>query len=723
LPNFIRLGATVARLAKELTVHRLSLSLLLAASALAFTPALWAQTESVVYSFTSGGKGYNPSGNLTLGSDGNFYGTTYENGADSTFPCSNDGGCGFAFRVTAAGALTVLHTFTNQNGDGANPMGGLIQGSDGNFYGTTEQGGGNFGTDGNCQSAGCGVVFKVTTGGTYSTVHDFTGASNDGACPCTLMLGSDGNFYGTSNTGGANSWGSIFKLTASGTFSTLYSFTSGAGGRYPSSALLEQTAGTFYGTAEGGTGSGVFFKFTTSDNKFTVLYTFTGGDDGAGPSALTLGSDGNFYGTASGGGEDAAGTIFRLTPAGAETTLYPFTGGKDGAEPLNQGLVAASDGNFYGATYENEADDFGTAFSITPGKTFTTLYAFNGAAGENPASGLIQGNSGDLYGVTAHGGNSDDCTGGCGVVYKVMPAVALPAPVQVTLSPTTVSPNSATTISWQVLNAFSATMQQCYASVQGGVSGAGAWTGKQTGSYSSSTKLYTGSAKITPTEAGTYTYALTCGGIESGFATLTVSGSSKDASTTTLTATPNPATVGQSVSLKATVTGSGATPAGRVTYDVTTIVLGSESLSSGVATLTASSNGQAPGIYPIVATYAGSSTYDASSSKPLNVTLNKAPTSTTISASPTTVTPPGDATLTATVKRSTSGAMGVPTGTVSFTVEGVTLDTVKVNGSGVATLKASSSGIAAGNYPIKAVYNGDASDVTSTSAAVTVTVK
>jgi hypothetical protein len=171
------------------------------------------------------------------------------------------------------------------------------------------------------------------------------------------------------------------------------------------------------------------------------------------------------------------------------------------------------------------------------------------------------------------------------------------------------------------------------------------------------------------------------------------------------------------------VKGSGGTATGSVTYDVSTFVLGSESLSSGVATLTASSNGIAPGTYPVVANYGGSSTYDASASKALNVMLNQAPTSTTLSVSPTTVTPPGSATLTATVKRSTSGATGFPTGTISFTVNGITLDTVKVNGSGVATLKASSAGVAAGSYPIKAVYNGDASDVTSTSTAVTVTVK
>jgi hypothetical protein len=267
------------------------------------------------------------------------------------------------------------------------------------------------------------------------------------------------------------------------------------------------------------------------------------------------------------------------------------------------------------------------------------------------------------------------------------------------------------------------------------VSGSGVPTGTVT-FYDGTTSLGTGTlaagvAKYATSQLSTGSHSITASyggdssnaGSTSGPVTVTVSSTSKGTSTTTLTATPNPATVGQNVSLKATVKGSGGTATGSVTYDVSTFVLGSESLSSGVATLTASSNGIAPGIYPVVANYGGSSTYDASASKALNVMLNQAPTSTTLSVSPTTVTPPGSATLTATVKRSTSGATGFPTGTISFTVNGITLDTVKVNGSGVATLKASSAGVAAGSYPIKAVYNGDASDVTSTSTAVTVTVK
>jgi hypothetical protein len=296
--------------------------------------------------------------------------------------------------------------------------------------------------------------------------------------------------------------------------------------------------------------------------------------------------------------------------------------------------------------------------------------------------------------------------------------------VQLSLSETKITLGASVTLSWKVLNAFSTTLQQCYAFVQSGATTGGAWTGKQAGTYSSSTKLYTGSATLKPTAAGTYTYALTCGGVESGIATLTVSGTSKTDSTTTLTATPNPATVGETVTLKATVTGSSGTPTGKVTYSVESVTLGSATLNgSGVASLAASSNGQAPGSYPVVASYGGSSTYNTSESKAVTVTLNKAPTSTTLTASPTSVTPPADVTLTATVKRSASGATGTPTGNVVFSVNGVTLATVKVDGSGVATLKASSQGQAAGKYPVTAKYGGDGSDNASTSTAVTVTVK
>jgi CubicO group peptidase (beta-lactamase class C family) len=194
--------------------------------------------------------------------------------------------------------------------------------------------------------------------------------------------------------------------------------------------------------------------------------------------------------------------------------------------------------------------------------------------------------------------------------------------------------------------------------------------------------------------------------------------------TTKVTATPDPVTVGQSVTLKATVTGSSGTPTGKVSFTVGGTTLATVTMSAGVATLNASTNGEAPGSYPVVGVYSGSSTYGTSSSTATPVTLNKAPTSTTVTASPTSVTPPASVTLTATVKRSTSGAAGTPSGSVTFYVNGSTaLATINVNGSGVAKLTASTSGYPAGTYAVTAKYNGDSGDVVSTSTGVNVTLK
>jgi len=139
--------------------------------------------------------------------------------------------------------------------------------------------------------------------------------------------------------------------------------------------------------------------------------------------------------------------------------------------------------------------------------------------------------------------------------------------------------------------------------------------------------------------------------------------------------------------------------------------------------LSATTNGLPPGSYPVVATYSGDGNYDASTSAATTVTLNKAPTTTTLTASPNPVTPPLNVMLTATVARSASGAAGIPTGTVTFYYQTTALGTVGLNGSGVATVSAASEGLAAGKYPITAKYNGDASDAASSSSAVTVTVK
>jgi uncharacterized repeat protein (TIGR03803 family) len=191
-----------------------------------------------------------PLGGLIQGSDGNFYGTTESEGNSTTCP----NGCGTVFRMTPAGVLTTLYTFCSKQNcaDGASPHSGVIEGSDGNFYGTTSQGGiqscGPYGF-------GCGTAFKITLGGTLTTLHTFD--NTDGAQVFAgLAQGTDGNFYGTTYSGGANNscfgtCGTIFEMTSAGKLSTLYNFCSQANcpdGDNPIAGLVQGTDGKFYGT-------------------------------------------------------------------------------------------------------------------------------------------------------------------------------------------------------------------------------------------------------------------------------------------------------------------------------------------------------------------------------------------------------------------------------------------------------------------------------------------
>jgi uncharacterized repeat protein (TIGR03803 family) len=704
-----------------------------------FTARAQSFTETVLHSFCTNSScpdGESPR-NLTLmqASDGNFYGVTTLGG----------NGNGVAFRITPSGTLTPIYDFCSLTNctDGSEPRGGLIEGPDGELYGVTYSGG----------STTNGTIFKVSLAGKLTTLYNFCPAGGttcpDGAVPTSaLTLGSDGNFYGT--IAGANSsgyFGEIFSLTPGGTFADLYTFCKSGGicsdGATPG-GLVEGTDGNFYGTTlnggntPGSSSPGTVFKITPAGT-LTTEYTFcqSGGvncTDGEGPlnQALAEGPDGNFYGATEDGGlsptaPTKAGTLFSFTPSTkALDVIYSFcpaSGGgfedcSNGATP-GASPILASDGNLYGTTTAlGGSGGGGTAYGSSTSGGAGAIYKFCSTGGTDctdgslPASPLSQGADGNLYGTTL---------GESGVVFKLTATPALPAPVQLTFGSSSGSVGAPSTLSWKALNAFSNTRRQCYAFVQSGAAGAGTWTGKQTGTYSSSTKLYTGSASITPTVKGTYTYALTCGGIQSGFATLTV-GAAKTASHTAVTVTPNPASVGQSISLKATVTGASGTPTGSVAFSAGSLSIGSVNLNgAGVATFAASSNGIAPGSYPAMAAYAGNPTYAASSSS-VTVTLDAAPTSTTLTATPMTVTPPASVTLKATVKRTASGATGTAAGTVTFYDSTTAIATVSLNGSGVATLTARTTGIAAGKYAITAKYNGDSSDGKSTSSAVTVTV-
>ncbi len=352
-------------------------------------------TFTTLISF-NGANGANPASNLVQGPNGNFFGTVPNGGADTN---------GAIFEISADGSFfTNLYNFTG-GANGAGPVGGLIRGSNGVFYGTTFGGG----------ASNWGTIFQISTNGAFAQLGLLSGTN--GANPIVALApGADGSLYGAAQTnvapGGAG-YGAIFKLSASGALTTpvLFADTNGAN----PSALIMGNDGNFYGTtAWGGNisqfkiGFGTVFRLTP-EGTFTNLHVFGGGAaDGGLPYAnLVQGSDGNFYGCAFNGGAYGGGDAFRITPQGQFTNLYSFTGGSDGAFPYSA-LVQGSDGNFYGTTYSYGNFDYGTIFQITPNGNLTPLISFtgtNGAAlGANPSGSLVQGTDGNFYGTTYDGG-------------------------------------------------------------------------------------------------------------------------------------------------------------------------------------------------------------------------------------------------------------------------------------------------------------------------------
>jgi uncharacterized protein (TIGR03437 family) len=370
------------------------------------------QNVTVIVNF-NGANGYNPNG-LIQASDGYFYGTTQGGGAS---------GNGTVFKVSPSGILTSVYSFSGT--DGATPKAGLVQGSDGNFYGTTSEGGSN----------GLGTVFKITSAGTLTTLHGFSGT--DGSTPvAALVQATDGNFYGTTSNKGtgvpnAPSEGTFFRITSGGTLTNLFDFDYSQGGAEPEAALVQASDGNFYGTTYTGTGpcpGGSIFGISASGSGLGVdgdvnflcyLHDFNGVHPTA---ALLQATDGNLYGTASGGGTSGSGVVFRMPISGSPwTTLHSFNG-SDGAAP-NSGLVQTSDGSFYGTTSGGGANGQGVVFQITSAGALTLLYSFAGADGTGPKSALVRGSGGNFYGTTSQGG-----AGGGGTVFVFTPQTPASAP-------------------------------------------------------------------------------------------------------------------------------------------------------------------------------------------------------------------------------------------------------------------------------------------------------
>jgi uncharacterized repeat protein (TIGR03803 family) len=340
--------------------------------------------------------GSSPQAVLVQDTNGDFYGTTLSGG---TRLDALGSAAGTVFKITPSGVLTTLHDFCAQAGcqDGESPWAGLVQATNRDLYGTTGGGG----------ASGPGTVFKIVPGGTLMTLHSFD--SEDGASPlAALVQAPNGDLYGTTYLGGAHGGGTVFEITPSGALSTLYNFCAQTGctdGKYPSAGLVQAASGDFYGTTQegGANGAGTVFKITPSGTLMT-LHSFCAlglpCTDGQTPSAgLIQATNGDFYGTTFGGGTNGSyGTIFKITPRGALTTLYSFCSQSrcaDGANP-QMGLVQATDGDFYGTTFAGGAGS-GTVFSLSVGlspfvKTLPT-------SGEVGAAVRILGS--DLTGATS----------------------------------------------------------------------------------------------------------------------------------------------------------------------------------------------------------------------------------------------------------------------------------------------------------------------------------
>ncbi len=366
--------------------------------------------------------GFIPFGNLIQGSDGNFYGTTSSGGTSTA--CAS--GCGTVFKVTSSGVLTTLVNFSGTNGK--NPYAGVIQGTDGNIYGTTFGGG----------TSNLGTVFKLTPNGTLTTLINFNRAN--GSSPLAgLVEGNDGLLYGSTGYGGTSTacssgCGTLFSLTPKGVLKTLVTFNY-ANGYYPAAALMQGSDGLLYGsTGYGGnstvcpSGCGTLFKLTPKGSLSTLVHFNK--TNGQFPRAgLSQGTDGHMYGTTYSGGNAEFGTVFKITSTGTLTTLVNFNK-VNGGYPFAS-LIQTKDGNYYSTTYTGGSSTgcgidlvgspygCGTIFRLTASGVLTTLVNFDKTHGSSP-NGLVQGTDGNFYGTTYLGGVATACYGGCGTIFKFL---------------------------------------------------------------------------------------------------------------------------------------------------------------------------------------------------------------------------------------------------------------------------------------------------------------
>jgi uncharacterized repeat protein (TIGR03803 family) len=352
------------------------------------------QTFTNLYMF-NGPDGSTPAAGLFRDSVGNLYGTTFYGGAL---------GFGTVFKLNPSNHETVLYSFAGES-DGANPYGGLIRDSAGNFYGTTAAGGSPI-----CR---CGTVFKLSSSGKETVLYRFRGGT-DGAIPWSGLVRDDaGNLYGTTTSGGHNNHGTVFKVNSSGRESVLYRFRAGNDGSMPAAGLIRDSAGNLYGTASGYSGgAGVLFKIDTS-NHYSVLYELDVNDYGFPYADLSFCYGNGICGTQY---MCQGGAVWKYTMSGTFTVLYSPPDYYAGCW-LAGGVVQDKAGNLYSTASGGGGGDSGTIFEVFAGGGGQTLYSFPGPDdGDSPQGDLVLDKQGNLYGTTLYGGSA-----GYGTVWKLTP--------------------------------------------------------------------------------------------------------------------------------------------------------------------------------------------------------------------------------------------------------------------------------------------------------------
>jgi uncharacterized repeat protein (TIGR03803 family) len=353
--------------------------------------ALHAQTYSDLHDFDCTVEGCSPAypAQLAQGRDGNLYGTTSAGGTANM---------GTVFKMTPSGTMITLYSFSGA--DGETPDAGVVLGTDGNFYGTTNFGGAN----------NMGTVFKITPAGSLTTLHSF--ATSEGQNPHGgVVQGKNGSFYGTTCNGNPPWTG--YSITSSGKFKVLTASIPPC----PFGGLVLGSDGNLYGASQvgGTTYQGTVFRMTPA-GAVKILYSFDYTHGAYLYSPVVQGNDGLLYGTTSGGGTPQEGVIFKLTTSGKLTLLHQFDSrsGNDGDTPF-AGLVAASDGNFYGAALGPNSGLYanGDIFSVSSGGSYSPLYAFDSTHGSLEQATPMQHTNGKIYGVATRGGSAQG-----GVLYS-----------------------------------------------------------------------------------------------------------------------------------------------------------------------------------------------------------------------------------------------------------------------------------------------------------------